>query len=127
MADEVTDRQARSEDIVESVEEWVIALRRMEHLESRERDILTLRYGMEGERLTFNEIGRRFGMTREWVRKLELRALRKLSGDRCEQAFGWRVANQSHICRRGEHAGRTRNEPARSHLRNGNSVDPAHS
>ena len=41
--------------------------------------ILTLRYGLEGELpLTLKEIGRRLGVTREWVRKIELRAIRKL-------------------------------------------------
>jgi hypothetical protein len=38
-----------------------------------------LRYGLEGESpLTLKEIGRRLGVTREWVRKIEVRAMRKL-------------------------------------------------
>ena len=38
-----------------------------------------LRYGLEGEApLTLKEIGRRLGVTREWVRKIEVRAVRKL-------------------------------------------------
>jgi RNA polymerase primary sigma factor len=40
---------------------------------------LVLRYGLEGETpLTFKEIGRRLGVTREWIRKIELRAIGKL-------------------------------------------------
>ena len=53
--------------------------RRLDRLDARERAILALRYGLEGELpLTLKEIGRRLGVTREWVRKIELRALRKL-------------------------------------------------
>ena len=52
--------------------------RRMGRLDDRERAILALRYGLEGEPLTLKEIGRRLGITREWVRKIERRALAKL-------------------------------------------------
>ncbi len=52
----------------------------MDRLEPRERAILALRYGLEGEQpLTLKEIGRRLGVTREWVRKIEMRALRKIA------------------------------------------------
>ena len=54
-------------------------LRRLDRLDDRERTILALRYGLEGATpLTLKEIGRRLGVTREWVRKIELRAVRKL-------------------------------------------------
>ena len=54
-------------------------LNRMERLDTRERIVLALRYGLEGESpLTLKEIGRRLNCTREWVRKIELRAHRKL-------------------------------------------------
>ncbi|QDV36031.1 sigma-70 family RNA polymerase sigma factor [Tautonia plasticadhaerens] len=54
-------------------------LRRLERLDDRERTILTLRFGLEGrEPMTLKEIGRRLGVTREWVRKIEVRAVRKL-------------------------------------------------
>ena len=54
-------------------------LRRMERLDARERAILTLRFGLGGELpLTLKEVGRRLGVTREWVRKIEIRAVRKL-------------------------------------------------
>ena len=46
----------------------------------RERMVLSLRYGLVGEQpLTLKEIGRRLGVTREWVRKIELRAVSKLT------------------------------------------------
>jgi RNA polymerase sigma factor (sigma-70 family) len=48
-------------------------------LDERERLVLTYRYGLQGAaQLTLKEIGERLGVTREWVRKLELRAVRKL-------------------------------------------------
>ncbi|MDG3004635.1 sigma-70 family RNA polymerase sigma factor [Paludisphaera mucosa] len=53
--------------------------RRMRVLDERERMVLTYRYGLQGVApLTLKEIGDRLGITREWVRKLELRAIRKL-------------------------------------------------
>jgi RNA polymerase primary sigma factor len=56
--------------------------RRMERLDDRERAILALRFGLEGELpMTLKEVGRRLGVTREWVRKIELRAVRKLDDD----------------------------------------------
>lgn len=52
---------------------------RIERLDAREQMILALRYGLKGESpLTLKEIGRRLGVTREWVRKIEVRAMRKL-------------------------------------------------
>ena len=64
---------------MEADDERRILMNRMERLDNRERSILALRYGLEGESpLTLKEIGRRLGVTREWVRKIELRALRKL-------------------------------------------------
>lgn len=55
-------------------------LRGMSVLDERERMVLTYRYGLQGVTpLTLKEIGERLGVTREWVRKLELRAVRKLN------------------------------------------------
>lgn len=52
---------------------------RMAGLDEREQIILTLRYGLGGQApLTLKEVGRRLGVTREWVRKIEVRAIRKL-------------------------------------------------
>jgi RNA polymerase primary sigma factor len=76
--DEVLDRESSREDAVDSDDERVIALRRMERLAARERAVVTMRYGMERERLTLHEVGRRLGLTPEGVRQIELRAIRKL-------------------------------------------------
>jgi|GEM_PF-947485 len=48
-------------------------------LPPREAEIIRLRFGLEdGEEHTLEEVGRRFGLTRERIRQLEIRALRKL-------------------------------------------------
>ncbi|MBD0329236.1 MAG: sigma-70 family RNA polymerase sigma factor [Thermoleophilia bacterium] len=50
-------------------------------LRERERRVLVLRYGLDGEDpRTLEEIGRRLGLTRERVRQIELEALRRLEG-----------------------------------------------
>jgi RNA polymerase primary sigma factor len=76
---EAADHQPSPENLLETREEQRDLLRRLDMLEERERLVLTLRYGLRGERThTLKEIGQRLGVTREWVRKIETRALRKL-------------------------------------------------
>jgi RNA polymerase primary sigma factor len=51
----------------------------LSHLSEQERQVLQLRFGLEGEeRQTLAEIGRRLEVSRERVRQVELKALRKL-------------------------------------------------
>ncbi len=53
--------------------------RALRSLSRRERDVITLRFGLGGEREhTLAEVGERFGITRERVRQLEAQGLRKL-------------------------------------------------
>lgn len=48
-------------------------------LSSREAQIVTLRYGLGAEdELTLEQIGQRFGLTRERIRQIEAKALRKI-------------------------------------------------
>ncbi|MGE3822359.1 MAG: RNA polymerase sigma factor RpoD/SigA [Isosphaeraceae bacterium] len=64
---------------LESADERADLLRRLDRLDPRERAILSLRFGLTGEHpMTLKEVGRRLGVTREWVRKIEIRAVRKL-------------------------------------------------
>ncbi len=48
-------------------------------LSEREREVLRYRFGLEdGRSYTLEEVGRRFGVTRERIRQIEAKALRKL-------------------------------------------------
>lgn len=51
----------------------------IEQLTDRERAILSMRYGLDDQReYTLEEIGRHFKLTRERIRQIELRALKKI-------------------------------------------------
>ena len=48
-------------------------------LEPREQEVLCLRYGLDrGRPRTLEEVGEHFGLTREGVRQVELKAISKL-------------------------------------------------
>jgi RNA polymerase sigma factor (sigma-70 family) len=51
----------------------------MRPLNDREREVLRLRHGVGVDQpMTLDQIGRRFGLTRERIRQIEKRALSKL-------------------------------------------------
>ena len=51
----------------------------LETLHERERKVLSLRFGLEdGRARTLEEVGREFNVTRERIRQIEAKALRKL-------------------------------------------------
>jgi RNA polymerase primary sigma factor len=66
---------------LEAAEEHGCLLHKVAQLDAKERAVLTLRYGLAGDPpQSLQEVGQRLGVTREWVRKLEARAVRKLDG-----------------------------------------------
>jgi RNA polymerase primary sigma factor len=78
-ADQSTDSREGPDAALQLSDEHAEVLRRMDRLDERERLVLTLRFGLQDELpQTLREIGRRLGVTREWVRKIELRAVGKL-------------------------------------------------
>jgi RNA polymerase primary sigma factor len=57
-------------------------------LPERERRILELRFGLTGEEpLTLEEVGKRLGVTRERIRQMELKTLRRLQSFRLARAL----------------------------------------
>ena len=77
--DEAADHQDAPEASVEAAEAKIDVRRRLDRLDPREREVVTLRFGLEGHPpMTLKEIGKRLGVTREWVRKIEAKAVHKL-------------------------------------------------
>ncbi len=51
----------------------------LDTLKPRERRVLQLRFGLiDGHQRTLEEVGKRFGVTRERIRQIEAKALRRL-------------------------------------------------
>lgn len=78
-SEEAADPHGSVESAFEHREEQAGILGRLDRLDARERTVVSLRFGLGGDApLTLKEVGRRLGITREWVRKIELRAVAKL-------------------------------------------------
>ncbi|MEO6810100.1 MAG: RNA polymerase sigma factor RpoD/SigA [Isosphaeraceae bacterium] len=77
--DETPDSHESPDAALEVAEDRLDVLRRLDRLDDRERLVVALRFGLDDQSpLTLKEIGQRLGVTREWVRKIESRAVRKL-------------------------------------------------
>lgn len=50
----------------------------LSELSEREEEVLRLRFGFDGEDRTLEQVGNQFGVTRERIRQIEVKALRKL-------------------------------------------------
>jgi RNA polymerase primary sigma factor len=73
---------------------------RMRYLNQREFDIITMRYGLlDGNELTLEQVAKRFDLTRERIRQIEVKALEKLRN------FGEEMAQQMEEAADGEFVG----------------------
>ncbi len=80
LGDFVAGDEPLPEETVETQLRRQALLRALGGLPEREREVVTLRYGIDGnEPRTLEEIGRRLGLTRERVRQIELDSLRRLA------------------------------------------------
>src|SRR5262249_9117753 len=69
-----------SEDAADSVRRQSVR-RAIEQLPERQRRIVQMRYGFDGETVSLEKIGKELGITRERVRQLEREALSKLANE----------------------------------------------
>ena len=73
-SDTLAPAEAASQQLLKETVEDVLS-----SLTLRERRVLQLRFGLEdGRSRTLEEVGRDFGVTRERIRQIEAKALRKL-------------------------------------------------
>ncbi len=80
LATEATDPGQPVETDLETQEQLQTVKNRLEQLDPRERTIINLRFGLDGQApLTLREVGAQLGITREWVRKIEQKAVSKLN------------------------------------------------
>src|SRR5439155_17543469 len=50
----------------------------LDTLTEREKSVIKMRFGLGGSTFTLEELGKKFNVTRERIRQIEIRALRKL-------------------------------------------------
>jgi RNA polymerase primary sigma factor len=94
-ADRTMDSVDGPEAALELSDDREEVLKRLDRLDERERLVVTLRFGLDGEQtMTLREIGQRLGVTREWVRKIELRAVSKLIAAEAPSGTRRRVASR---------------------------------
>lgn len=66
-------------DVIENKDKYVFVQQWLDQLKENEREILTLRFGLDDrEPETLETIGKRFGVTRERIRQIEVKSLEKL-------------------------------------------------
>ena len=81
LADFIVDESSSSPDTKVTQDSLLCDIRKMlNQLSPKERDVLILRYGLDdnGEKKTLEEIGSRYGVSRERIRQIENRAMSKL-------------------------------------------------
>lgn len=72
------DQSTPEEEIIAADRRDCIDKYMLKYLSKREREVILLRYGFDANPMTLNEIGERLNLSRERVRQIEARAIRKL-------------------------------------------------
>lgn len=67
------------EEILSVAELQKLVKRQVDILEEKERDIICRRFGIESDEQTLEEIGQYYGLTRERIRQIEVKAMKKLA------------------------------------------------
>lgn len=60
----------------------------LKELDPKERRVLVLRYGFEGHCMSLHEIGKIFDVSKEWIRRMEKKALTKLKNEDNRTSLG---------------------------------------
>ena len=77
LLEEIVDDQIKNKKIKES----------LSFLTPREQEVIELRFGLKGEEFTLDECANKFNVSRERIRQLEAKALRKLRHPRSSNAL----------------------------------------
>jgi len=80
--DAAPDRRTDEQEVVQAAEQATHKVNRLlDYLDPREREIIRLRAGLDNnEGMTLEKIGEKLGITKERVRQLNVRAMKKLRG-----------------------------------------------
>jgi len=79
--DAAEDKRTDEQEVIAAAEQASVKVNRLlEHLEPREREIIRMRAGLDNgiEGMTLEKIGEKLGITKERVRQLNVRAMKKL-------------------------------------------------
>lgn len=67
-------------DEFERLESKIVVQQVLDSLSEKERDIIELRFGFRGRAYTLEEVGKKYGITRERVRQIEAGTIKRLRG-----------------------------------------------
>ena len=95
LGDLIRDGEPSAEDLAEREDRRAAVTQALSVLEQREREVIRLRYGLtdNGREHTLEEVGRTLGLTRERIRQIETKALRRLRGEDVAQLLRAHIAN----------------------------------
>ncbi len=100
-----SDEQLEDEVMINLLKEEMNHLFEQCNLSEREINVLTLRYGLNGqEPVTLDLIGKSYGITRERVRQIEAKAIRKLRNSKYIKNFAVYMDNPERSLRTLEHS-----------------------